>query len=188
MSDTARNLFIGLDVPADVCNDIRDCAESMADAANRTQLPLSWVRPAGYHIPLYFLGWTHEASIPSIVAAIEKCSLSGGTSIGLKGIDCFPSLEEASAVYAKVDKGSKELSELVETLDGPLTHLGLPRRSTAFTPHLVLGRCAGPTNLKSIALPWSEQSFKSWKMRELILFESTTDKSGAYQQLHHFTF
>ncbi len=100
-----------------------------------------WVKPAGIHLTLRFLGDTDAALAPAIVAGLER-GLTGLTApeLSLSGLGTFPAGRQPRVIWAGVAGQPDELAELHRAAESVAAALGWRPEGRPFRPHLTLGR------------------------------------------------
>ncbi|SNR63221.1 RNA 2',3'-cyclic phosphodiesterase [Halorubrum vacuolatum] len=143
-----------------------DLPESLTDAIAAAQGPLTEaagidpVDPEGAHLTLKFLGEVDDGdhdgpddgdhdgpdadvSLDDVLAAGERAVERAGVdpfACRVRGYGVFPSLEYISVVWAGIEEGGEELTELHEALEAETTAIGVDAETHAFTPHVTIAR------------------------------------------------
>ncbi len=135
--ETAVRVFIAIPLPADL----------KAKLANLQQefrfLPLeaAWVREAGFHITLKFLGEVEPTQIGPIIACMtETAQCCEPFSLTLGGVGVFPHEFNPRVLWVGIQDETGRLCQLQQELEARLTQLGFPPDERAFAPHLTLAR------------------------------------------------
>ena len=113
---------------------------------------VGWVRPAGMHVTLKFLGDVEEAMVPEIGGCMDRAF--GGRkafAVGIRGAGVFPDLRRPRVLWAGVHEGADELKEMAASLDPLLEEIGFPREKRPFRPHMTLGRIKVPADRERLA-------------------------------------
>jgi RNA 2',3'-cyclic 3'-phosphodiesterase len=155
--------------------------------------PVKWVRPAGIHLTLKFLGSVPSDLLPRIQeAALPLFREQKPTQLHVSGLGAFPHLRKPRVVWAGLEDPAGGLSPLVNSLETVLEPLGFPKENRQFNPHLTLGRFK--SNEKSSELIETIRQKMdivgpSFVADHAILFESVLKPSGAeYIQLFRFDY
>src|SRR5580765_8637076 len=106
MSDGKR-LFVGVRVSVSTANALAQCAEMLERRARDARVDLRWVAPTNYHVTLKFLGWTRTETIGAVRDALEQATI-GCERFGFRAarLGAFPSLDQASVLWAGIEDGS----------------------------------------------------------------------------------
>ncbi len=142
-----------------------------------------WVKPAGMHLTLKFLGDTEPAQVEQVKAAMDEAVSdlgSFGLAYGRSGV--FPSPAKARVIWLGLKDGEEQVRKLAENMEQALYSRGFPRDKKAFTPHLTIGRARGriPKN-KIECFIEQEEAFETARVRVdgVVLFESRLNPEGA---------
>jgi 2'-5' RNA ligase len=129
--------FIAIPLPAD----LKAKLVFVQQEFRRLPVEATWVREAGFHITLKFLGEVESAQIEPIVscmtAAAQGCEPFVLT---FCGVGVFPHELSPRVLWAGVQDETGRLCQLQQTLESRLTHIGFPPEGRAFAPHLTLAR------------------------------------------------
>ncbi len=100
-----------------------------------------WVRAAGIHLTLKFLGDTPLEKLPGIEAALwavarhaPSCTFTVGE------LGCFPNPRRPRVVWVGVQEPSGRLAALQDAIEEVVVPFGYQPEGRGFTPHLTLGR------------------------------------------------
>lgn len=146
-----------------------------------------WIKPAGLHLTLHFLGESAEEKLTPIKTKMEN--LAGSHSrfaFNLQGSGVFPSPARAKILWLGLGQGAKELTALATKLQTELAALGFKPENRKYSPHLTIGRIRQPVAenlLKDMFL--NNQAFKSQTTQAeyFDLMESRLQASGAEYSL-----
>lgn len=173
-------LFVGVKVSMASLGELTEVKESLARAADGAGLRVKWVAPATYHVTLKFLGWAR----PEVLAAVRDRvgeSLAGRPVVRFRprGLGAFPKAERARVVFAGIDQGAAELTELAERVEQATAALGFERERRPFHAHVTLGRLKEVADVSALLVPFAEQSFSETSVESVTLFESIMKSSGS---------
>ncbi len=102
---------------------------------------VKWVKPAGIHLTLFFLGEIPRQQIDPIQAALEKVAGAAQPfSFAAKGTGTFPNLRRPRVIWAGLDEPTGRLRQLHAAVTAALAALGYQPEEREFSPHLTLGR------------------------------------------------
>lgn len=152
---------------------------------------LRWVRPAGMHLTLKFIGEAPEAKLAPIQEALARVRSAAPVAMEFRGLGYFPDARRPRVFWVGVE-ASDNLPALAAEVEAGLEPLGIPREQRAFAPHLTLGRFKSSNRLERLQaeiarLPSTE--FGRVETREFALFQSRLSPRGAeYTCLQTFPF
>jgi 2'-5' RNA ligase len=176
-------------VSTQTANALAACAEMLQRRSRDAGVDLKWVAPTNYHVTLKFLGWTRDEAVPAVADAVEA-ALAGvvGFRFRTARLGAFPSLDQASVVWAGIDDGAA-LTDIANRIDAACERLGFAREQRAFHAHVTLARLRETRAVKDLVLPLSEQMFSDSRVDGVTLFESETKSSGSmYREIHRIGF
>lgn len=129
--------FIAVEVPAA----IREQMAAVRDRFDSAGVEASWVRPAGIHLTLKFLGEVPEELVPKILQALTLAA-SGREPfrLGIAGVGAFPNAASARVVWLGLTGEVGSLVGLQAAVEQAMVGLGLERDGRPYSPHLTLGR------------------------------------------------
>ncbi|MFC1961008.1 RNA 2',3'-cyclic phosphodiesterase [Chloroflexota bacterium] len=191
MSVEQWRLFIALELPADTLAALTATQEQLQrEAPPRT---VRWVRPAGIHLTLKFLGDTPAHQQEAISTALHNAaSDQGPLLLRAAGLGCFPNVRRPRVVWVGLDGDMAPLRALYEAVETALTPLGFPREKRGFSLHLTLGRVrreASPDavqNLGRLIEQTKIGTLHTWTAATVSLVRSELHPDGArYTVLSH---
>jgi RNA 2',3'-cyclic 3'-phosphodiesterase len=106
-------------------------------------LPLeaSWVREAGFHLTLKFLGEVDASHIGSIASGmLATAQRYDPFSLTLCGVGVFPHESNPRVLWVGIEDGKGLVTQLQQTLEAELVQIGYPPDDRPFAPHLTLAR------------------------------------------------
>jgi 2'-5' RNA ligase len=134
----ARRLFVSVDLPEDLADEVASVQEAFADASG-----LSFTEPAQAHVTLKFLGDTAAERVEPLVDELERAVEEAGVDpfeATYGGLGVFPSLDYVSVVWLGVEAGGAELTSLHGAIEDRTTEMGFDSEDHEFTPHVTLAR------------------------------------------------
>jgi 2'-5' RNA ligase len=165
------------------------------------QLPgMKWSRKASnLHITLGFLGQVDEERLSGFAVELERALMGlPGFRLGLRGFGAFPSLRQASVIWAGVDDPSGMLAHAAAEVENLARRFGFPgdsrmqeraaARSRPFRGHVTVARAArrDPRNdprhgidARAALAPWADHSFGEVWVNEVHLYESILGGDGS---------
>lgn len=143
---------------------------------------LRWIPAENLHFTLKFLGAVDEASIEIIANALDQVLRPFPRfTINAKGLGVFPHLRRARVLWVGLEGSS--LQELASRVETTLEPLGFAYETTAFAPHLTIGRwrqyTSSPATLAQELERWKGYEFGQSPVQQVILFQSVLDRHGA---------
>jgi 2'-5' RNA ligase len=137
--DATWRLFVALELPGSMGDDLAYQQQRV-----RRHLPgdhVRWVRPAGIHLTLRFLGAVPPRRLPLITTALRAVA-AGHARLRLQpaGLGAFGRPRHLKAIWIGLAGEEARLALLVRDLDDALAASGFPAREQVFRGHLTLGR------------------------------------------------
>ena len=143
---SARRLFVGVPLPADVAAEISQVVEGVrAQPLPAGARDVRWVRLDGLHLTLRFLGPTSpERVAPTMDAVgIAAQAADGPIEIELSGAGTFPAGRRPRTLWIGISGGAERLAALAERTEAALVDAGWEAEGRPFRPHLTLARSDG---------------------------------------------
>jgi len=171
--------------------------EDVADAIEALQEPLtglSGVRPTDpeqAHVTVKFLG-ERDHDLEALSTALKRAIEEAGTEpfeATLGGVGAFPSEEYIRVVWAGVEAGAAEMSELRRHVERETTALGYDEERHEFTPHVTLARMEHAAEKAAVQrfLDEATPEIGPVRIEELRLKESMlTDDGPEYRTVERF--
>lgn len=143
-------LFFALELPLE----IREAATAHA-ARLRRESPAaraSWPRPENLHLTLKFLGEVEAIRLDALhYAGANAAAWLAPFPLTIQGTGTFPTRDAARVLWLGVRDDANQLARLQFRLDLEGAHVGFPRESKPFRPHLTLARVRPTNDVKSVA-------------------------------------
>ncbi len=180
-----KRIFIAISLPNETKNILADFI-SQAKKINPHQA-IHYVKPAGLHLTLHFLGNRDEREIRLIEEIIKTtCHQYNSMSLIISKINAFPSLKNPSTIILKVkEKFGSELTKLQSTLGKKLTTNGISLDDRPWKPHLTVARIKTKTIFKTQNLKIPNLEFK---VSNIELMHSQLHPQGSqYKIIKSFT-
>ncbi|MBN1481873.1 RNA 2',3'-cyclic phosphodiesterase [candidate division KSB1 bacterium] len=160
---------------------VRQSLAQLQDNLKRHGKGVRWVRPAGIHLTLKFLGDVDEKQLPDIVSVVRKASEPyAPIKIHLYGTGAFPNLHQPKVYWIGVEEAA-DLIKIQSDLENELAPLGFPKEKRQFSPHLTLGRVKSSDGLKAITAALEKEALPrmSFTANEIIVMQSQLAPGGA---------
>lgn len=162
---------------------LRDALAEVQQHLREVGAGVAWVRPAGMHLTLKFLGDVEDTRVPEIAAAMAPvAAASVPFAATLAGTGVFPAPRRPRVLWAGITTGADALAALAAGIDDALTPLGFPRETRPFSPHLTLGRVKDPGDHHALLArlgTYAETEFGTTPVREITLYRSDLSPQGA---------
>lgn len=182
-------LFIALELPISLQHRL---AEQIT--ALRQLIPtrdVTWVKPAGLHLTLKFLGAVPAQQLSQINMGLQQAVIGHSAfELQLTGMGVFPSGQKPKVIWVGLQGQTDALQQLRDAVERELSPLGYPTEARPFHPHLTLGRvktlvgkaqAAIGQQVKQVAIT----DYGGWQCHQVSVMESTLKPSGAeYTALH----
>ncbi|MDI6758152.1 MAG: RNA 2',3'-cyclic phosphodiesterase [Candidatus Omnitrophota bacterium] len=174
--------FIAIELPKEV----RDTLSQLQEELKKTKADVKWVSPENIHLTLKFLGERNEKKINQIAQILEeiaKDKISFTTSIS--NIGAFPKIDFPRVLWVGIDKGDKEIKEIVKELEEKIARLGIPKEDKPFSSHITLGRTRSTLNrqelvqgLNTLSENFPKETSLEFSITKLTFFKSTLTPGG----------
>jgi RNA 2',3'-cyclic 3'-phosphodiesterase len=170
-------LFVAMDIPEGV----RAAISAIVAKLRPTCPDARWVRIAGLHVTLKFIGETPDARVPGIRSALASIAPSSPIAIHFRGLGFFPNAKRPRVFWGGVQAGP-DLAALATAVESALDSLGIAREDRAFAPHLTLARFDPPRSqdtLQSAIEKFGPAEFGGVMANEFHLYQSVLKRGGA---------
>ena len=172
-------VFIAIPIPPDV----KAKLAAVQQEFRRLPILATWVRDAGVHLTLKFLGDVDPRRVDSIVACmLDTAREFHPFTLTVSGMGVFPHETRPRVLWAGIQDDSNQLPQLQSALEMRLAHRGFPAEGHAFTPHLTLARVKSISRAGEFIACLSrhrEDAFGHTDVDRLELIESQLHPSGA---------
>jgi 2'-5' RNA ligase len=133
----AVRVFIAIPLPVD----LKAKLVALQQEFRSVGLEAAWVREAGFHLTLKFLGEVDPTQIVSVVSCMVAIAQDCHPfSLSLAGVGVFPHGSNPRVLWVGARDVTGDLRHLQRTLDARLMQVGFPAETRPFTPHLTLAR------------------------------------------------
>lgn len=160
-------------VPPDDVLDAIDAAVSRLEVpstARRTTRP-QW------HLTLQFLG--NRVDFHAVAGALEALAVSSGT-VCFGAAGAFPSERRGRTLWLGTCEGEAWLAQLAAAVGALLAPIGYVPEDRPYHAHLTLARLKAPVDLRPVVAALGPGPVgRSWTADEVVLFQSTTGRSGS---------
>ncbi|MDX9892988.1 MAG: RNA 2',3'-cyclic phosphodiesterase [Patescibacteria group bacterium] len=180
-----KRIFIAISLPDEMKNILAGFI-SQAKKINPHQA-IHYVKPAGLHLTLHFLGNRNEREIKLIEEIIKTtCRQHSPMSLITSKINAFPDLKNPTTIILEVkEKFGSELTKLQATLGKKLTTSGISLDDRPWKPHLTVARIKTKTIFKTQNLRTPNLEFK---INHIELMHSQLHPQGSqYKIIKSFT-
>lgn len=178
-------LFVALNLPSQVRQDVWQTTEPLRERG----LPLKWVRPAGIHLTLKFLGEVADERQPELVAALGRAAAGArALTLVLSGFGVFPDFRRPRVIWVGVAP-EPALELLQHHVEQQFAPLGFATEARPFRPHITLGRAgreARPRDFAGLDGELGRLEFTATVVVESVdLMQSTLQPDGAVYHVRH---
>ena len=102
---------------------------------------MRWVRSAGIHLALRFLGDAPAEQVAAVRAGLDQVAVQCAPfELHLKSLGCFPNLRRPRVIWVGLEDPEERLGELQKAVEEQVRSLGWEPEERTFRPHLTLGR------------------------------------------------
>ncbi len=145
-----------------------------------------WLRPAGIHLTLKFLGECAAARVPEIAAVMGEAAIGQGPlHFTVGGLGFFPNAKSPRVIWTGLREPSGKLAVLQRRLEEGTAGLGFKPEDRGFNPHLTLGRTTrgiAPAQLRALTEALAQETIPVLGEVEALaitLFQSELAPGGA---------
>jgi len=177
--------FIAIDFPQET----REKLAAIQEQLKQSRAGVRWVKPAGIHLTLKFLGNILPAQVDDIAAAAAQVvGEDSPLTLCAGGLGAFPSQRKPRVIWVGLGGEIERLAKIQAGLEKALEPLGFAREGRGFRPHLTIGRVRDRHRLQALIEAMSTlelPEFNSFDADEIILYKSDLRPTGAiYTKLH----
>ncbi len=134
-------LFIALNLSVGAKEGVYDAALPLREAG----LPVRWLDPGTFHLTLKFLGNPHPDLTPRVSEVIDEVGNKNRPfSMEIRGFGAFPTIRRPRVMWIGVEP-VLALRCLKQDVEWGLATLGFSRETSAFHPHITVGRARAET-------------------------------------------
>ena len=152
-------------------------------AARRAASQARWVPSGQLHLTLAFLGEVEASRVPTLVSALQPVALRhSAVQLWLRGAGTFGRPHQPDVLYAKLAGEVEGLRALEKEVEAALSPWATEGKPAPFHPHLTLARARGRQGdaaLSRCVRALREQLFGSFRLEQLVLFQSVLGPGGA---------
>jgi RNA 2',3'-cyclic 3'-phosphodiesterase len=180
-------LFVALDLGESVRVALSEFCDKL-----RVEFPSArWVRTAGIHVTLKFIGEVQETLVPQIEAALCNVHFDEPVEMKFRGAGFFPDARRPRVFWVGIDS-SPNLAKIAAQIESQLEPLGIARESCEFKPHLTVARIQDSRGIEKLHDALRRQGpldFGTMRTSEMHLYRSELGRGGAkYMRLKTFAF
>ena len=136
----AYRAFVALTLPHAVIDHLGQVQRCLADQG----LSARWVRPAGMHLTLKFLGRLLPEKVAAVQALLEtEAARHPAMRLTVQGLGGFPNRRRPRVLWMGIGGEKVRLEGLQRDLEDGLAVLGWPPEKRSFRGHLTLARAKG---------------------------------------------
>jgi len=166
--------FFAFPIPKDIQNDLYNQTSKLREDSTGVK----WVAPENFHITLRFIGDIEDDILARLEKMVEDVPMHKGIfTVKYKGLGAFPPKGKPKVIYAPIETGKKECSEVYSFLDNLLSAF-IPKEKRPYTPHITLGRVKGHAQVPDLR-NYSDDVSGAFTVDECVLYESRLGPSGA---------
>ena len=170
--------FVCVEVPPT----IRARIEALQRALRRSDVPISWVKPANIHLTIKFLGDVPASKIDDVRQAVERaCEPIPPFEITAAGAGCFPSAKSPRVLWVGLNPLPDELRKLHANVEAELERIGFAREAKRFSPHLTIARVRDPFKARTTVDELIKTGFaaETFNAAEVIVMRSELHPAGS---------
>jgi len=179
---TRLRLFVALEPPPPLVGAL----ETVYAALSQCQLPVRWVKPAGIHLTLSFLGDVMAERVPELKSQLTwAAGASRPLLLRPAGLGAFPNPRVPRTLWLGLQGELEPLTSLQGAVANAMEVLGFPRERRRFSPHLTLGRVRESLRpgdfdrVQRVVAECPPFDHLEWHATEVSLIQSVLKPSGA---------
>ena len=171
-------------VAIDLAPDLKINMEALIRNINKGARGVKWVKSAGMHLTLKFLGDILPEKAGDVIGLLKTIAENYSTfPLQLKGTGTVPPGRKRGArvIWAGITE-TPELTALHGAMEEGFETIGFPREDRPFHPHLTLGRVKSPHGLEPVLDElerFRETDFGQMMVDRIRFFESVLKPDGA---------
>jgi 2'-5' RNA ligase len=145
-----------------------------------------WISVTSIHLTLKFLGEIDPANLAALSDALKKATASASSmTLRLRGLGCFPNLQNPRVIWCGVEGEIEKLSVLQENVERACESSGFPREDRPFRPHLTLGRLGSKKSLHRLSdsIKIGSELECSFRADRFNIYKSTLTPRGAVYEI-----
>lgn len=167
---------------------VKESLSRIESELKETGADVKWVSPENIHLTLKFLGEVKEEKIPEIIQALKGIARSVNSfRAEINTIGAFPNAKSPRVIWAGIEQGKENLSQLAGIAEDTLERLGFPKEERKFSAHITIGRVRSPKNRAALSQTMQQLKFDalSQAVKSIALLKSTlTPKGPIYEKLY----
>jgi 2'-5' RNA ligase len=180
-------LFVALDIPEAVRAALLQCAAQLSNLCRGAR----WVRLAGAHVTLKFIGEVPNERAEALRPALAEVRGFAPVDLRFAGLGFFPNAQRPRVFWAGIE-GGPALAKLAAAVDERVATQGIAREAREFRPHITLARfnsTEGLDSLRTAVVKLDAPEFGRATAREFCLYQSVLRPGGAeYTRLATYNF
>ncbi len=164
--------FVAIDLPEGIKDDLSSVIADLGRKNDRVR----WVKPAGMHLTLKFLGDIPEQTVGTLSAELDAVAREfPPLGLAVEGLGAFPNLRRPRVVWAGMSGDLELLRKLASRVDRACTSFGVKPEKRPFQAHITIGRLKVPTVVDLN----KELRKKDFSATEIVLYQSELLPTGA---------
>ena len=136
-------LFTGLDLPAEICGNLKQLLARLRPTAR-----IHWSPPENLHITTKFIGEWPESRLEELKRALGAMAPHPAMQVRIRRVGFFPNPHAPRVFWCGID--APDLAPLAAATEDATARLGIARENRAFSPHLTLARIKERVDLQPL--------------------------------------
>jgi RNA 2',3'-cyclic 3'-phosphodiesterase len=179
-------LFVAIDIPEQVRSALGELMKSLHGACRDAR----WVRLAGLHVTLKFIGETPPERAAELKSALASIATRAPIAMHFRGLGFFPNPRRPRVLWAGVEAGP-DLATLANAVEKALSPAGIQQEDRPYSPHLTLARFKDSARVDALQVAIEKAGqleFGATTATEFHLYQSVLKPGGAeYTRLATFS-
>jgi 2'-5' RNA ligase len=150
---------------------------ALEDRLDGHEIPGRPVAPENWHLTLRFLGSVDEVTYERFVSGLDSADRGDSFHIGLSALGAFPNARRATVLWAGLDRGVEELSDLAALAEEAAQGAGLAAEDRPFRPHLTLSRIRPQADVGDLLAAVGDLGI-SWRCESVVVYRSHLGRGG----------
>lgn len=175
--------FIAIDLPDKVKSELI----GLQNELKASGVQVKWTEVSNIHLTLKFLGEINEKTKEEISHLLDNISKNIPCfKMDIKSIGVFPKPNFPRIIWVGVDKGDKEIKNLVRFIEDGAERIGISKEERDFSSHITIGRVKSTLNkdklVNALKVLETKPFNAEFSVDKITLFKSTLTSKGPFYE------